>query len=55
MIKIKVQKKLHTSSGHVDLNVNLHIKENEFVALSGVSGKQRFCEYLQDLKTPRER
>lgn len=38
MIKIKVQKKLHTSNGHVDLAVDIQIKKSEFVALSGVSG-----------------
>jgi molybdate transport system ATP-binding protein len=38
MIKIDINKQLHTSSGHVDLNVALQIKKNEFVALSGVSG-----------------
>lgn len=38
MIKININKQLHTSNGHVDLNVNLQIKKNEFVALSGVSG-----------------
>lgn len=38
MITIDINKQLHTSGGHVDLNVNLQIKKNEFVALSGVSG-----------------
>lgn len=38
MIKIDINKQLHTSNGHVDLDVNLQIKKNEFVALSGVSG-----------------
>lgn len=38
MINIDISKKLHTVSGHVDLDVNLHIQKNEFVALSGVSG-----------------
>lgn len=38
MIKIDIRKKLHTSSGHLNLDVNMQIKKNEFVALSGVSG-----------------
>lgn len=38
MIKIDINKQLHTTSGHVNLNINLKIKKNEFVALSGVSG-----------------
>ena len=38
MIKIDVSKKLHGSSGEMDLNINLDIKEGDFVALSGKSG-----------------
>ena len=38
MIKIDINKKLHGSSGEMDLRVNLEIKENSFVALSGESG-----------------
>lgn len=38
MIHINISKQLHTSDGHINLDVNLHIKEGEFVALSGVSG-----------------
>ncbi len=38
MIYIDINKTLHGSQGEMDLDVNLSIKENEFVALSGESG-----------------
>ena len=38
MIKIDINKKLHGSDGEMDLNVNLEIEANSFVALSGKSG-----------------
>ncbi len=38
MIKIDINKKLHGSSGEMDLNVKLDIKEQDFVALAGQSG-----------------
>ena len=38
MIKIDINKKLHGSSGQMDLDVNLEIKEGDFIALSGQSG-----------------
>ena len=38
MIKIDIVKKLHGSSGHMDLNINKEIAEGDFVALSGKSG-----------------
>ena len=38
MIRIDVNKKLHGSNGEMDLTVNLNIKENDFVALTGESG-----------------
>jgi len=38
MIKIDINKKLHGSDGEMDLNVNLTIEANSFVALSGKSG-----------------
>ncbi len=38
MIKIDIKKKLHGSSGEMNLDVNLEIKENDFVALAGESG-----------------
>jgi len=38
MIKIDIHKKLHGSNGEMDLDVNLEIKQGDFVALSGQSG-----------------
>ncbi|MCK5111118.1 MAG: ATP-binding cassette domain-containing protein [Arcobacteraceae bacterium] len=38
MINININKKLHGSNGQMDLDVNLEIKENDFVALAGESG-----------------
>lgn len=38
MIDIKIQKELLGSSGALKLDVKLHIKEGEFLALSGTSG-----------------
>ena len=38
MISLDIVKKLHGSHGQMDLNINLDIKEGEFVALSGKSG-----------------
>ena len=38
MIKVDISKKLHGSSGLMDLNIDLDIKEGDFVALSGKSG-----------------
>ncbi len=38
MIKIDINKKLHGASGDMDLSVNLSVKDNEFIALSGKSG-----------------
>lgn len=38
MIKIDIHKKLHGSSGDMDLDVKLEIKQGDFVALSGQSG-----------------
>ena len=38
MIKIDINKKLHGANGEMDLNVNLKIKEGDFVALAGKSG-----------------
>ncbi len=38
MIKIDITKKLHGSSGQMDLKVDLQINQGDFVALSGVSG-----------------
>jgi len=38
MLQIDISKQLHGSSGEMDLNVNLEIKEGEFIALAGQSG-----------------
>ncbi len=38
MIKIDISKKLHGSSGVMNLDANIEIKEGDFVALSGKSG-----------------
>ena len=38
MIKIDINKKLHGSSGDMNLDVNLNIQEGDFIALSGKSG-----------------
>ena len=38
MIEIKVDKKLHGSDGDMDLNIDIKIKEYDFVALGGKSG-----------------
>uniref|UniRef100_UPI004048CB21 ABC transporter ATP-binding protein n=1 Tax=Aliarcobacter sp. TaxID=2321116 RepID=UPI004048CB21 len=38
MININIQKPLHGSNGQMNLNVNLDIKQGEFIALSGLSG-----------------
>ncbi len=38
MIKIDISKKLHGANGEMDLNVNLEIKQGEFLALAGLSG-----------------
>ena len=38
MLNIKTSKILHGSSGEMKLNIDLHIKEGDFVALTGQSG-----------------
>lgn len=38
MIKININKQLHGSSGKMDLDINLDIKQGEFLALTGLSG-----------------
>ena len=38
MIKINIQKALHGSNGQMNLNINLDIKQSEFIALAGLSG-----------------
>ncbi|MBN2816320.1 MAG: ATP-binding cassette domain-containing protein [Campylobacterales bacterium] len=38
MIEIDIKKKLHGMNGEMELSVNLHIQEGEFIALAGESG-----------------
>uniref|UniRef100_UPI0040477DD5 ABC transporter ATP-binding protein n=1 Tax=Aliarcobacter sp. TaxID=2321116 RepID=UPI0040477DD5 len=38
MININIQKSLHGSNGQMNLNINLDIKQGEFIALAGLSG-----------------
>ncbi len=38
MIKIELNKKLHGANGQMDLDVDLEIKEGDFIALAGQSG-----------------
>lgn len=38
MIKIDINKQLHGSNGEMNLDVNLEIKDGDFIALSGLSG-----------------
>jgi len=38
MIKIDINKKLHGSNGSMTLDINLDIKQGDFIALSGLSG-----------------
>ena len=38
MIKIELSKKLHGTNGQMDLDVDLEIKEGDFIALAGQSG-----------------
>lgn len=38
MIKIDINKKLHGANGQMNLDINLEIKEGEFLALAGFSG-----------------
>ncbi len=53
MIQIKIQKSLHGSSGDMMLNVNLSVKEGEFISLMGESGsgKTTLLRILAGLET----
>ena len=53
MINININKKLHGANGEMDLNVNLEIKQGEFLALAGLSGsgKTTFLRILAGLET----
>ena len=53
MIKINIQKQLHGSNGEMDLDLDLEIKDGEFLALSGESGsgKTTFLRILAGLES----
>ncbi len=55
MLKIELTKRLHGSSGEMNLDINLEIDENDFVALSGKSGsgKTTFLRILAGLEDAR--
>ncbi len=52
MLKIELNKKLHGSGGEMDLDIDLEIEENDFVALTGKSGsgKTTFLRILAGLE-----
>jgi len=52
MIKLQIKKMLAGSSGQMNLDIKLHIKQGEFVALTGVSGsgKTTFLRILAGLE-----
>jgi len=55
MLKIKINKTLHGSLGEMTLDIDLNIKEGEFVAISGKSGsgKTTFLRILAGLEEAR--
>ena len=52
MIEIQINKELHGANGAMDLAVNLHIQEGDFIALHGKSGsgKTTFLRILAGLE-----
>ena len=38
MINLNIKKELHGSNGKMNLDINLSLENQEFVALSGISG-----------------
>ncbi len=55
MLKIELNKRLHGSSGEMNLDINIEIEENDFVALTGKSGsgKTTFLRILAGLEEAR--
>ena len=53
MIEININKLLHGSNGEMNLDINLQINKNEFIALSGLSGsgKTTLLRILAGLET----
>ena len=53
MIEININKLLHGSNGQMNLDINLQINKNEFIALSGLSGsgKTTLLRILAGLET----
>ncbi|OUR74735.1 molybdenum ABC transporter ATP-binding protein [Arcobacter sp. 31_11_sub10_T18] len=52
MIKLNIEKELFGSAGQMNLEMNLHIKQGEFIVLTGVSGsgKTTFLRILAGLE-----
>ena len=52
MIKIDINKKLHGSNGDMNLDINLDIKQRDFIAVTGISGsgKTTFLRILAGLE-----
>ena len=56
MINIDIKKMLHGSHGNMPLDINIHIKQGEFIALTGVSGsgKTTLLRIIAGLETINE-